>query len=55
MDSIEGCYSKLVERNSETGGNIVNDDLLSLDHHVIKASGCVFVGKLNSKELHFGK
>ena len=55
VDSIEGCYFKLVERNSETRGNIVNDDLLSLDHHVIKASGCLFIGKLNSKELHFCK
>ena len=32
-----------------------NYDLLALDHHAIKASGCLFIGKLTSKKLQFCK
>ena len=50
MDSIEGHYHRIVEKfvKQESSGN---DDLLTLDHHVIKAEMCLSIDKLTSKEL----
>ena len=46
-DAIPSAGKELVKQESN-----VNNDLLTLDHHVIKAERCLSIDSLTSKELH---